>query len=122
MTTTLVVPSNRPESIQSFFEAWKGGDWDEIIVVEDAPTKSFALDPSIIHVAWDDIEHFLGKENWIISRQDSAIRCYGFFLAWMNRSDYIITLDDDCYPGATGSALAEGHRHAMQTQPKWIPS
>lgn len=103
---TLVIPSNRPERLEKFFEAWKGrGGWDNVILVEDGPSKSeFKHDENLLHYCWEDIEGLLGEDAWIISRKDSAIRCFGFLMAATCLSDYILTLDDDCYPVPEGYA------------------
>lgn len=130
----LVVPSNRPERLREFFEAWKGnGGWDRVIVVEDAPTKSSGLRYPLsvnlhagadYHYAWDDIDRILGSDAWIISREDSAIRCFGFLAAHHFGATSVLTLDDDCFPDKNygnfelfGTHLLQMDRHCV-----WVPS
>jgi hypothetical protein len=98
-TITVVVPTIREQSINSFLTAWeKEFSGLEIIVVEDNPQKSFKLPQWIQHYSWEDIESELGKNSWIIPRRSAAVRSYGFIKAWQKGSTYILTLDDDCLP------------------------
>jgi len=95
----LVVPTIRENCIKEFLSAWcYGNNWDSVIVVEDNPEKSFKLPEYCIHYSWQEIEDQLGKNSWIISKRDSAIRSFGFYAAYMAGADIIFTLDDDCYP------------------------
>ncbi len=95
---TLVIPSNRPGCVDAFFDAWKGkGGWDEAILLEDGPERSF-ISQADRHFAWRDIDKIVGEANWIFSRRDSAIRCFGFLVSWWLGADYVLTLDDDCFP------------------------
>lgn len=120
----LVVPSNRPESLKAFFEAWEGkGGWDCSIVIEDGPERSF-LTTAEEHFAWRDIDKLLGESNWIFSRRDSAIRCFGFLVAYHMGADHILTLDDDCLPlpGASPGTLFDHHIAAMEGHARWVSS
>ena len=122
MTTALVIPSNRSDQLAAFFEAWEDvGDWDHTIVVEDNPTRTFDLPPYIHHFAWDDIEETFGNDAWIFSRRDSAIRCFGFFLAWRVGADLTLTLDDDCRPHDDRPICAT-HRRTMNHHRRWVES
>lgn len=129
----LVIPTNRPESLQAFFDAWGDcGGWDKVIVVYDGSdfTKVNPLteiDEMYAVFDWQQIDQSLGDRAWIISRKDSAIRSFGFLAAWHMGADYVLTLDDDCFP----SCLFGGHDHNnffaahianMQNHPVWVPS
>ena len=105
----LVVPTNRPERMRDFLDAWVPWPWDTILIIEDAPVVSDSLRHDIRSqpasngnqrvgiFSWHEIDAGLAN-GWIFSRGDSAIRCYGFWTAWAMGADYIFTLDDDCFP------------------------
>jgi reversibly glycosylated polypeptide/UDP-arabinopyranose mutase len=123
----LVIPSCREPCLRAFLSAWDGpeGDWDEIVLVEDNPTRTFQLPASskpIHHYAWEEIEQILGDDSWIISRRDSAIRSFGFLMAWRLGATHILTLDDDCFPHAETGPICAGHIEAMECSTRWIPS
>ena len=95
----LVIPTNRPESLLSFYEKWLavGLPWDEVHIVFDGKNPGFDFPKTIIH-DWTTIEETLGKDNWIISRKDGGIRSFGILQAYRSGCDVIHLLDDDCYP------------------------
>ena len=103
-----------------FLDAWKSDLWD-IIVVEDQPTKSAALS-GVRHYAWPDIDEALGDQSWIISRRDSAIRCFGLWLAHQSGYDYTFSLDDDCMPVTTPEDYIDGHLRNLNSTPIWTES
>ena len=101
MKTCVIVPTCRPEIMSDFLETWKevkGMEEALWIIIEDGPkrTKFDTHDLDILHICWKDIDAL--PDNWIISRRSSAIRSYGFLVAWWQNIDVIITLDDDCLP------------------------
>lgn len=117
----LVVPTIRESRITLFLGAWKlFGGWDEIIIVEDNPTKTFELDVEH-HYAWDDIQTDLGENAWIISKRDSAIRSYGLWKAYQLGAEYIFTLDDDCLP-IPEQRFFERHIENLEQTTKWTES
>lgn len=123
----LVIPTNRPERLCEFFRAWQGkGGWDRIIVVHDServPFSKFMPDvPHIKEYGWADIDRILGPSSWIISRKDSAIRCFGFLAAWHLGATSVLTLDDDCYPVETASHHFGCHLRDMVSHNVWINS
>jgi reversibly glycosylated polypeptide/UDP-arabinopyranose mutase len=119
----LVVPSCRKESWQEFLSAWEGaGGWDRLILVEDGPQRSFPTPPNALHYSWEEIDRALGADSWIISRQDSAIRCFGFLAAWWAGARYVLTLDDDCYPHPPHQALFAAHIERLHGQRAWVES
>jgi reversibly glycosylated polypeptide / UDP-arabinopyranose mutase len=126
----LVVPTNRPDRFQDWLRAWGDrGGWDTVIVVEDALERSAPLrdvaaaDPRVRHYSWKEIDEVLGDAAWIISRGDSAIRCFGLWSAWSRGAKWILTLDDDCYPlGTQGLAptLFQEHEAATAGHRRWL--
>lgn len=119
MKHALVVPTIRETSILEFLNAWDGLDW-EIIVVEDNPEKSFRLIDVEHHYSWSEIDELLGDKSWIISRRDSAIRSFGFYIAYLMGAEHIFTLDDDCLPRS--KSFIEEHKRAIEEAPLWIDS
>lgn len=104
----IVVPFYKPELFEKFVNAW---DWSSnpeetgyeltLYIVEDQ-AKKFIITPTlsinIKHYSWKDIDKDLKDNAWIISRRSSAIRSYGYLKAYQDGCEYILTLDDDCYP------------------------
>ena len=124
--TMLVIPSNRMDRLAEFFRAWKGrGGWDRAIVIEDAPQKtllSAGAGESPLHYSHAEIGRILGDDAWIISRKDSACRCFGFLAAYHLGADRVITLDDDCWPLLETRDFAAEHDWAMTEHKKWVTS
>jgi reversibly glycosylated polypeptide / UDP-arabinopyranose mutase len=97
----IVIPTIRE---LTFLEDWKD-QFDRtdvaLIICEDRSVKSVSV-PKIgaaqYHYSWKEIDADLGKDSWIIPRKVSAIRNYGFLQAVKLGAEYILTLDDDCYP------------------------
>lgn len=101
----VVVPTNRPEKFQDFYNAWyalfKQHDV-HVIIVEDAAKKSDLKveEAKTTHLCWDDIPNF-------IPRKTDMIRSWGFYKAWelaenrrkIGDMTYVLTLDDDVVPG-----------------------
>src|SRR5207244_1186593 len=68
--------------------------------------------------SWEEIEREL-PEPGIISRQDSAIRSFGFWKAWQLGCEVICTLDDDCWPLLRRPYLVAGHEKNLFRTPRW---
>ena len=101
----------------AFLDAWQPWPWDRVIIVEDGPSLETVVDdPRVTHVCWQDIDRTLASPS-IISRRDSAIRAYGFWLAWTMGATTIFTLDDDCYP--VDLEHAAGHLRNLRETPRW---
>lgn len=93
-----------------------------MFLVEDAPERSF-VSTATNHFAWRDIEKILGEDHWIISRKDSAIRCFGLLAAYHAGAEFVLTLDDDCYPDGRGSEpFMNQHVGWMLTRTRWTSS
>lgn len=88
---------------------------ESIIIVEDNPEKSFDIGKEHKHFSWKEIQEELGDDAWIISKRDSAIRSFGFYMAHKMGAEYIFTLDDDCYPdqNVNISEFVEDHTDAL---------
>lgn len=121
MTTALVIPTCNEARLVSFLAAWEVDRfWDVLIVVEDGPVRSFAVDTHH-HYSWNEIEAELQKASWVISHRDSAIRSFGFWKAYRLGCEYVVTLDDDCYPHPGQDFLSE-HLQALDATPLWAES
>lgn len=131
----LVIPSNRPENLREFFDAWRGkGGWDSVVVVHDSKTvpESIFKDASphdcpSYHCDWTVIDKVLGDDAWIISREDSAIRSFGFLAAYHLGATSVMTLDDDCFPQMWSDmpvyrAIFDTHLEAMSKHRVWCES
>lgn len=109
----LVIPSIRQEQLDEFFRSWNDvGGWDYVVLVDDSPKKT--LDPSasnrpVVHYSHSEILSELGEKSWIISKKDSACRCFGLWKAWSLGAQHIITLDDDVRPLAGCKNLFNDH-------------
>jgi reversibly glycosylated polypeptide/UDP-arabinopyranose mutase len=112
----LVVPTIRSENIKQIIKDCED-QFDEIIVMEDGPQKTFEID--VHHYSWAEIKEDLKEDSWIISKRDSAIRCYGFLMAYRMGAKYIVTLDDDCAPDAN---FCQDHIYRLENTPKWTES
>jgi reversibly glycosylated polypeptide/UDP-arabinopyranose mutase len=107
LKSVLVVPTIRDVS---FLTDWRPQlERCHVIVCEDGPERTVELPPGIDGVvySWREIDAELGADAWIISRRSSAIRSFGFWKAWQQTPDMIVTLDDDCYP--LSDRLFDGH-------------
>lgn len=125
----LVVPSIRKDSFERFCDEWRPmGLFDsaDLLLIEDNPTKTFEI-PSLWdhalggfcdHFAWDDIDRY--DWSWIIPRRSDTIRSFGYWLAWKNGYDYLMTLDDDCYPADGYEKLVDWHLKMLDDRTRWF--
>jgi reversibly glycosylated polypeptide/UDP-arabinopyranose mutase len=118
----LVVPSIREASFQRFVEEWSltglFGRVD-LILVEDNPKRTFdfGMNENHVHLCWEDIDQ---KEwSWIIPRRSDTVRSFGYWYAWNQGYDYLMTLDDDCYPAKGYESLDNVHK-SLLTRTKWF--
>lgn len=121
---TLVVPTARPEMLIDFLGHWRPWPWDAAIVIEDAPEAT--IDPAALAeladgrpvdlFSWREIEAELDA-SWIVSRRDSGIRTFGFWKAWEQGAEVILTLDDDCFP--LGDDFLDLHLANLERTPAW---
>lgn len=123
----IVVATNRSqEFFDEFLDKWRGEFAGcHLIVVEDNPTKKLKFGKenfTIEHVSWKEIDKDLGKKSWIIPRRTSAIKSYGFYLAWRNQALFTVTLDDDVAP--SDEHIQQFYRKLFhnddRTHPSWF--
>lgn len=118
----LVIPSIREKNLLQFLEKWENIPL-EIFVIEDNPTKQFKnLNKIAHHYSWAEISDILGDDAWIISKRDSAIRSFGFLMAYRSGADYIYTLDDDCAPANDSIKFCDDHQKAINNNTRWTES
>jgi hypothetical protein len=125
----LVVPTNSAKRLAEFLAAWAPWPWDRIVVVQDAPEVDVRVPKTLESAAAEQLEAFswaeidtLLSDPSIISRQDSAIRSFGFWHAWATGAEIILTLDDDCFPAGDGGDIVGLHRDNLYRTPVWQSS
>jgi len=100
--TCVVVPTNREQSINEFLKAWKDifNQYQfDVMVIEDNKQPTLRInEPYNYHFTWKDIDGELNNCKWIIPRQTDCVRSFGYYMGYKIGYDYIITLDDDCFP------------------------
>lgn len=118
MKSAVIVPTNRPERIVQFIEAWAKQfhhSTVRLIVIEDAPQWSVTLPEWIEHYCHADIESQLGDKADCIPTRSGGCRDFGFWLAGKDKTvDMIVSLDDDVLPLDGIDFLAE-HWQALET-------
>lgn len=117
----LVVPSIRQNCFDDFYKRWD--EWElfskvDLILMEDNPTKTFAIEKGI-HYSWEDIESELKEKSWVIPRRSDTVRSFGYLMAYKLGYDYIMTLDDDCYPEHGFEDIVSGHLQCLNGRTKW---
>ena len=124
MNITVVIPTIRS---LVFLQEWKDQfSQCALIIVEDREEKNIETPTggfkSVQHYSWRDIRADFGKDEWIFPRQNAGIRSYGFWKAYQQKADVIITLDDDCFP--TGSDFVKTHRDNLHSKAPddWFPT
>jgi hypothetical protein len=119
---TIVIPTIRT---LSFLSEWKSLFSEcHLLVVEDHEDKQIDLPDtpfqSISHFSWKDIKQDFGRDEWIFSRMNAGIRSYGFWKAWVDGADIIITLDDDCYPVDTDFVSRHADNLSLHAPRDWF--
>ena len=108
MKAIIVIPTIRD---LSFLEEWREEFTPhKLIICEDHPDKQVSLPDGfdIDHYSWREIDAELDSISWIVPRFNASIRSFGYWKAWQERPDMIVTIDDDCYP--TPAAKGNGRR------------
>lgn len=129
----LVVPTIREDSFKQFYQRWDAlGLFDraDLILMEDNPTQSFSVGNKVRrHLAWRDIERELANDAWIVPRRSDTVRSFAYWFAWNHEVyDYVMTLDDDCYPPTaedgvvykSASELVDGHIFWLTNRTRWM--
>ncbi len=120
--TVIVVPTIRADRIEDWLNRWNNELTNSIvIIVEDNPSPTFSIKQNnLFHYSWIDIDKDLKENSWIIPRKTAAIRSYGFIKAYELKPEYVITLDDDCYPSS--SSFVKTHEDFLKRSypNKWV--
>jgi len=122
MNIALVIPTIRN---LSFLSEWKSLlSSCHLFIIEDHNVKT-VLTPkskfkSVFHYCWQDIKNDFGSKEWIFSRQNAGIRSYGFWKAWRQGADIIMTLDDDCYPVDTDFVERHKKNLSLKAPENWF--
>lgn len=119
----LVVPSIRENSWNRFVEEWdKAGLFEKVDVylVEDNPNKTFQTKENFKHFCWKDIDNTFKEDRWIIPRRSDTVRSFGYYKAWKDGYEFILTLDDDCYPNEGHENLVDMHLSMLENRSKWF--
>jgi hypothetical protein len=104
----IVIPTIRD---LSFLSEWREEfSPHKIIVCEDHPEKQIELPSGFTfdHYSWKEMNEELGPSSWIIPRFNASVRSFGYWKAWQENPDMIVTIDDDCYP--LPAPTNNGHR------------
>lgn len=119
--TALVVPSIRKDSFERFIKEWQPTGLFErvdLILVEDNPERTFTCNvEGSTHLCWKDIDK--NEWSWIIPRRSDTVRSFGYWYAWKLGYEFLMTLDDDCYPEPGYEQLDVIHKQ-MLTRTKWF--
>jgi len=119
----IIVPTNREKETQLFLEKWDFPDYCKLYIIEDNPERKFKLPKDVhFHGSWKNFEDM--KNNWIFSKKcGGGIRSFGFYKAWEEGCDCIISLDDDCLPAenCNGQKFVEEHIKQLEADNgRWL--
>ena len=123
MSVALVVPSYRKEQVIEFLIAWReqiAAAGVSVYVVEDGPERSFPLPadgPRVQHLCWADAPS--GMTDCINVRSPGC-RQIGFFQAYVDGADVIVTLDDDVRPGNERNVFDVFREVLTEGVPVWV--
>lgn len=116
----LIVPSIREESFRRFITEWAPtGLFDrvDLILMEDNPTKTFPTPlEAKHHLCWEDIDKY--DWSYIIPRRSDTVRSFAYWYAWHLGYEFMLTLDDDCYP-IEGIDWDNEHIQMLEMRTKW---
>lgn len=128
--TALVVPSIRQESLNRFITEWCETDLlkrVDLVLIEDNEVKTFDISrvrsgpegtgANHQHFAWEDIDKH--DWSWIIPRMSDTVRSFGYWWAWKQGYQFLMTLDDDCYPSEGYEELDLMHK-SMLRRTRWF--
>jgi len=115
----ICIPTIREDCLKKFLELWQPQfDLENVCfyITEDSERKQinykhlFREYEKAHHKEYShkEIAEDLGRNSWIICKKNSSHREYGYYKAWQDNCDMIVTLDDDCYP-IEDIKFLEGH-------------
>lgn len=113
----VVVPTVQKHLAENFIEQWLPWLKDvSLYLIEDSHNPLAEIYSSVVtRLTWQNIEDDLGDQAWIIPMKSSAIRSYGIWRAWKSGAEYIVTLNDNCFP-VDGAHFLEGHLNALASE------
>lgn len=124
MLTAIVVPSCREDQIQEFVRSWDSAFAREdvrLYIVEDAGARSFRLDcvttAQVTHLCWSDAPPGMLD---CISVRSPGCRQIGFWKAYHDGCELLITLDDDVRPAPGSDLIVEFSQVLNEGLPLWI--
>jgi hypothetical protein len=123
--TALVVPSIREESLTRFIKEWEPtGLFNrvDLIIMEDNLKKTFEIKSNSLggleHLCWEDIDQ--NSWSYIIPRRSDTVRSYAYWHAYRQGYQYLMTLDDDCYPNPDYLQPDLAHKNLLNNRTKWF--
>ncbi len=124
MKTFVVIPTIRNlDILKSWAEELAAC---HLIVIEDHDNKEIRIPEvkclSIQHYSRIDIKKEFGNDSWIFPQQSSAIRSFGFWKAYSQKADLIVTFDDDCAPKTLDFIRKHQENIASTFSHSWIPT
>lgn len=118
----VVIPNHLPRI--EFLLDWKELKGVPKIIVQDSDDFPDAdVDTDVYN--WAYVDDLLPDDAWIFPKMTSARRCFGFWKAWQQGYDPILTLDTDCYPeNIPGMGWLERHLDNLGSHRTlgWVPS
>lgn len=123
MAHKIVVPVTPDVDVQAFVKAWDFKPKDVLFVLDGVESDCDVSQKfeGLQYVTHDDIAYDLGDNQWIISKQTSAVRSYGYLKAYESGADIIMTLDSDCFPN--NEPWRDTHQKRLRekaTSPCWV--
>lgn len=95
----IVLPTNRPEQIPDWIDSWRpelSRPKVDLYVVEDNATRSISLPSGVKHFCYDDFEEL--PDPGIIPKHTDCVRSFGFWRAYQDGAEVIMSFDDDVIP------------------------
>lgn len=122
----VVIPTIRDLEFLTVWDDDSQFETCHLLIIEDAETKTIKIPEvkcrSVQHYSRQDIRQELGNKAWIIPQKSAAIRSYGFYQAYQQGADVIITLDDDCYPYEDHFVKQHLANLSLKLPENWLPT
>ncbi|MCB9813407.1 MAG: hypothetical protein H6772_03295 [Pseudomonadales bacterium] len=126
VSVSIVIPTIRN---LEFLKKWNELNLFEsvdLIIIEDHIKKEIKIPKircrSLFHYSHQDIEREFKNKAWIFPYRTSAVRSYGFYKAWQNGADIIITMDDDCKPFSQDFVKNHIENLKLKVATNWSPT